>query len=160
MNSVTLINFIFGEHRKNKNMGKKRTITILICGVIICIFIFGILLGLFDFTQSKRLGNTNYYLLKNPSVGLHYIYPKEKDMSIGVLEGRITDVYWNEEYILATQHSIKNDSIINYFIIKMFQFEKKDIPWEKIKLSTKEEYEKKKQELSLNEKKMKHIIFK
>jgi hypothetical protein len=96
----------------------------------------------------------------NNVVDLSYQYPDMKGMFVGVLEGRISDAYWNDQYILGTQHAVRSDSIIGYFIVKMLPPVKKGVPWEKIELSTKEEYEQKKRELSLNEKEMKHITLK
>jgi len=144
----------------DSTMKKKHFIIILICGLLFGLFIFGAVFGSFDFTYSKRLGKTNYYLIENPSsVGLYYQYPDMKDSFVGVLEGRIIDVYWNEQYILATPYAVNKDSITGYYIVKMLLPVKKGVPWEKTKLSTKEEYEQKKQELLLNEKEMKHTIY-
>ena len=38
---------------------------------------------------------------------------------LGVTEQRITDVYWNEEYILAKRCENRTDSILGYYIIKI-----------------------------------------
>ncbi|GHT88472.1 hypothetical protein FACS189474_3790 [Bacteroidia bacterium] len=140
---------------------KKRYIALIIIGTVLFIlFIFGWVLGSFDFTHYKRLGKTNYELMEDVSsfVGLYYTYPN--DLSVGVVEGHITDAYWNEQYILVTQYYGRNDSIEGYYIVKMLPPVEKGVPWEKTKFATKEEYEQKKQELSLNEKEMKHITFK
>lgn len=137
-------------------MKQKHIIVILIGILLISVFIFGALFGSFDFTHCKRIGKTNYYLIENPSVGLHYKYPDMQGMSIGVLEGRIINVYWNDKYILATQYATNKDSIVGYYIVKMLQSKKEGVPWETVKMSTKEEYKKKKQELRLNEKEMKY----
>ncbi|KAA6302574.1 MAG: hypothetical protein EZS26_001081 [Candidatus Ordinivivax streblomastigis] len=146
-------------------MKKKHIIIIIISSVLLCLFIFGALLGgLGGFTCSKRLGKTNYYLFKsagaNSMVNLSYEYSDMQDMLVGVVEGHITDAYWNEQYILVTQYYGRNDSIEGYYIVKMLPPVEKGVPWEKTKFATKEEYEQKKQELSLNEKEMKHIVFK
>jgi hypothetical protein len=128
---------------------------------IIMPILFGVLLSSCDFTHTIRLGKTNYYILDEiPSVGLYYEYPDMEDMLVGVVGGRIKNAYWNDQYILGTQHAVRSDSIIGYFIVKMLPPVKKGVPWEKIELSTKEEYEQKKRELSLNEKEMKHITLK
>jgi hypothetical protein len=140
---------------------KKRYIALIIIGTVLFIlFIFLGVLGSFDFTRSKRLGKTNYTLREDVSsfVGLYYRYPN--DISVGVVEGHIPDAYWNEQYILVTQYYGRNDSIEGYYIVKMLPPVDKGVPWEETRFATKEEYEQKKQELSLNEKEMKHITFK
>jgi hypothetical protein len=128
--------------------------------IILILVLFSILLGSCDFTRTKRLGKTNYYLVKGipPGTfwGLYHTY-QEADGFYGVLEGHITDVYWNDEYILATQYALKSDSIKGYYIIKMLPPIEKGVPWVKIGILSKEEYKRKKQELLLNEKEMKHI---
>jgi hypothetical protein len=129
--------------------------------IILILVLFGILLSSCDFTRTKRLGKTNYYLVKGipPGTfwGLYYEYPDNLDMFVGVLNGHIIDVYWNDEYILATQYALKSDSIKGYYIIKMLPPVKKGVPWEKTGILSKDEYENKKQELQLNEKEMEHI---
>jgi hypothetical protein len=144
-------------------MKKKHLVLIIIGTILFILFIFGGVLGSFDFTRSKRIGKTNYYLFEstgaNSMVNLSYEYPDMKDMFVRVVSGRIIDAYWNEQYILVTQYAVSSDSIEGYYIVKMLLPVKKGVPWKKTKFSTKEEYEQKKQELSLNEKEMKHIIF-
>ena len=154
------ISFIFGNHQNSYKM-KKKTILTLLGSVLVVLFIFGWVLGSFDFTRSKRVGKTNFYLVENSSyvVGLYYQYPEIQEMFFCVLGGRITDVYWNEQYILATEYAVQNDSITGYYIVKMLPPVKKGVPWEKIGPLSKGEYEQKKQELHLNEKEMKHVSF-
>jgi len=137
---------------------KKNVVLILILSILLIVFIFGMFLGSFNFTNSKRLGKTNYYLVKGAAnvVGLYYKYPEMSDMFVGVLEGHITDIYWNEQYILVTQCAINSDSIRGYYIIKMLPPVETGVPYEKISIFSKEEYEQKKKELRLNEKEMKH----
>jgi len=139
-------------------MKKKHIVLLLIGSVLFLLFIFGMLLGSFDFTHSKRLGKTDYYLVENISnvIGLYY-KPNNHDGFYCVLEGRLIDAYCNEQYILVSQYAIKSDSIEGYYIIKMLPPVKKGVTWEKIGPLSKEEYEQKKQELKLNEKEMKHI---
>ncbi|KAA6302575.1 MAG: hypothetical protein EZS26_001082 [Candidatus Ordinivivax streblomastigis] len=144
-------------------MKKKHIIIIIISSVLLCLFIFGALLGgLGGFTRYKRIGKTNYYLAENIAniVELYHQYPEERRGFYNVLRGRITDAYWNDQYILATQYAVNSDSIEGYYIVKMLPPVEKGVPWEETKFATKEEYEQKKQELSLNEKEMKHIVFK
>jgi hypothetical protein len=141
----------------------------IIYGLVLCILFvyllwiaFGVMVG--GLTRSKRLGKTNYSLLENvtPNVGLYYDFTEDRDIAVCVVEGHITDAYWNEKYILVTQYYNyeKSDSITGYYIVKILPPVEKGVPWKKIKLTTKEEYEQKKQELGINEKEMKHTIFK
>jgi len=105
--------------------------------------------------RPTRLGSTYYYLASEPT-GLYYEYPDYG--MIGVLNGRITDVYWNEEYILATQCGVWNDSIEGYYLVKMLELgAKRGVPCEIIGSLSREEYEQNKSELSINEQKMRHI---
>ncbi len=131
---------------------------IIIGTILFVLFIFGSVLGSFDFTRSERLGKTNYYLLVSVAnvVGLYHQYPDEREGFYNVLGGCITDVYWNEQYILATQSAVSNDSVEGYYVVKMLPPIEKGVPWKKYGLLSKEEYEEKKQELNLNEKEMKH----
>ena len=140
---------------------KKKTVLALLCSVLVILFIFGLVLGSFDFSCSKRLGKTNFYLTKSISdvVGLYYEYPEMQEMFICVLSGRITDVYCNKQYILTTEYAVQNDSITGYYIVKMLSPVEKGVPWEKIGPLSKGEYEQKKQELNLNEKEMSHMSF-
>ncbi|KAA6302573.1 MAG: hypothetical protein EZS26_001080 [Candidatus Ordinivivax streblomastigis] len=144
-------------------MKKKHIIIIIISSVLLCLFIFGALLGgLGGFTRYKRIGKTNYYLVEgvNNVFDLHFKDPKYNSFGEGIIEGRISDIYWNDQYILVTQYAVNSDSIEGYYIVKMLPPVEKGVPWEETKFATKEEYEQKKQELSLNEKEMKHIVFK
>lgn len=84
--------------------------------------------------------------------------------SVGILENRITDVYWNEQYILAKRCAYDNDSIIGYYIVTILPEDVNRVPWKmwiKSELLSEEEYEQAKKELGLNEQEMKHTnIFK
>jgi hypothetical protein len=107
-----------------------------------------------------RLGKTDYYLMSDPmSLKLYYKWP-DGYYSEPLFPGRVTDVYWNEQYILVTRSDVWSDSIEGYYIIKMLPFgTKRGVPCEKTGLLSKEEYEQKKQELGLNEKEMKYKRF-
>lgn len=139
---------------------KKRYIILIITGTLLFVlFIFGWVLGSFDFTYSKRLGKTNYSLLEDVStfIGLYYTYPDDRDFTVGVVGGHITDAYWNEQYILVTQCYGRKDSIEGYYIVKMLPLVDKGVPWKKTGPLSKKEYEQKIRELNLDEKGMKHI---
>jgi hypothetical protein len=147
-------------------MKKKHIILILIGGVFSFLFIFGTLLGSFDFTRSKRLGKTNYYLVDGtppgtPYWGLYHKNIETNSFGEGIIDGSVTNVYWNEQYILVTYRYVRygtNITTIEYYIVKMLPLGvKRGNPCEKTGPLLKEEYEQKKQELLLNEKEMKHI---
>ena len=86
---------------------------------------------------------------------LYYDYPNGG--SCGVAKARITDVYWNEQYILAKQCEFYNDSIKGYYIIKILPPVKKGVPYKKTDPLSEEEFIRLKEELGLNEKEMKHL---
>jgi hypothetical protein len=130
--------------------------------IILILVLFGILSGSCDITRTKRLGKTNYYLVDGvapfPSWGLYYEDAEINSFTEAIVAGNVIDVYWNEQYILATQYALKSDSIKGYYIVKMLPLGmKKGTPCEKTGPLSKEEYEQKKQELQLNEKEMRHI---
>lgn len=133
----------------------------LLCIVLVIFFVFGTILGSFDFTRSKRVGKTDYYLVETSSnvVGLYYQDIEIQESFACVLGGRLTDAHWNEQYILATEYAVQNDSVTGYYIVKMLPPVKKGVPWEIIGPLSKGEYEQKKQEFHLNEKDMKHVSF-
>lgn len=143
-------------------MKKKYIVLTLLGSALLVLFTFGFVLGSFDFSCSKRLGKTNYYIVENEAsiskvFGLYYQYPDMKESFVGVLDACIREVYWNEQYILVTSCNPQNDSVEGYYIVKMLPPVKKGVPWEKFGPLSKEEYEYKKRELNLNEKDMKHI---
>ncbi|HJD75496.1 MAG TPA: hypothetical protein K8W04_05490 [Bacteroides reticulotermitis] len=142
---------------------KKKIILTLLGSILVVLFVFGLLIGSFDFTCSKRLGKTNYHIVKSdvnsPTVvfELCYQYPDMEGMFVGILDACVAEVYWNEQYILVTSWNVQNDSIEGYYIIEMLPPVKRGVPWKKTGLLSADEYEQKKQELHLNEKEMKHI---
>lgn len=99
-----------------------------------------------------RIGWINMPELTN----IYYSSPID-GLGEGVLEGRITDVYWNEQYILAKQCEFYNDSIKGYYIIKILPPVKKGVPYKKIGPLSEEEFIRLKEELRLNEEEMKHL---
>jgi hypothetical protein len=133
--------------------------------IILMLVLFGTLLSSCDFTRTKRLGKTNYYLVDGVSPvspwGLYYEDAEINSFTEAIIGGAITDVYWDEQYILVTCRYVKYDTnitIIEYYIVKMLPLGvKKGTPCEKTGPLSKEEYEQKKQELWLYEKEMEHI---
>lgn len=139
----------------------KKVVLTLLCSALVVLFVFGWLLGSFDFTRSERVGKTNYYLVESVAnvIGLYYQYPDVPDGFACVLYGRVADVYWNEQYICTTEYAVQNDSVTGCYIVKMLPPVEKGVPWEIIGPLSKGDYELKKQELHLNEKEMKHTSF-
>ena len=86
---------------------------------------------------------------------LCYDYPNGG--SCGITEGRITDVYWNAQYILAKQCEFYNDSIRGYYIVKILPPVKKGVPYKKIGPLSEEEFIRLKEELGLDEREMSHL---
>ena len=113
---------------------------------------------------SKKLKGTDFEVgwVNMPELtSLYYKFPNSKNLSVGIVENRITDVYGNEQYILAKQCKMYNDSIKGYYIVKILPPVKKGVPYKKIGPLSEEEYIMKKKELGLDEQKMKHMnIFK
>ncbi len=113
---------------------------------------------------SKNLTGTNFSVqwVNLPELtNIYYNYPN-KDISVGILEHRITDVYWDNQYILAKRCKSSNDSLIGYYIIKITP-SVMDVPesWEISDLLSEIEYVQAKLEYNLNEQTMMHTnIFK
>ena len=84
------------------------------------LFIIFLWLNFSDFTRSKRLRKTNYYLVESiaSTWGLYYQYPEMKGTCVGVLHAYVTEVYWDSQYILANSYCIRGDSIEGYYIVK------------------------------------------
>lgn len=85
-----------------------------------------------------------------------YVYPDTGGL-VGITEGRITDVYWNAQYILAKQCEFYNDSIRGYYIVKILPPVKKGVPYKKIGPLSEEEFIRLKEELGLDEREMNHL---
>lgn len=136
---------------------KKKIVLTLLCIILVVFFVFGLVLGSFDFTRSKIIEKTDYYLVDGCPPGTRYWGLYHRDRLEGVVGGCIKDIYWNEQYILVkTHYGANSDSIEGYYIVKLLPPVKKGVSWEKIGPLSKEEYGQKKLELHLNEEKMKH----
>lgn len=137
---------------------KKKVIFKLLGGILVALFVFGLLIGSFDFTRSKKIGKTDYSLVDGCPPGTNYWGLYHKDRLEGVIGGCVKDIYWNERYILAkTHYGANSDSIEGYYIIEMLPPVKKGVPWKKRSFLSADEYEQKKQELHIDEKEMQHI---
>ena len=60
--SFFLFEYIFGNHQNSYSMKKKIVLTLL-CIILVVFFVFGLVLGSFDFTRSKIIEKTDYYLV-------------------------------------------------------------------------------------------------
>ena len=89
---------------------------------------------------------------------LYYNYP-DGSGSVGLMEGFITDVYWNKKYIIAKQCNVHCDSILGYYVIELLPPVEKGVPWKKSGPLSEKEYEKTKQNLFLNEFEHINIIY-
>ena len=108
------------------------------------------------FTHKERL-ISNYYLTAlelNEDMSLSYSVSKENDAFVGVVNPTVFAIGHNEEFIIVKQHPEKSPyqpdkSITNYFIIplkdKIAESEEKNV----IGPMTKEEFEKKREELGV-----------
>ncbi len=86
---------------------------------------------------------------------IYYDFPS--GLSIGVSSQRITDVYWNDKYILAKRCANTSDSLIGYYIITILPENTRPVPWKSSDLMSEEEYEQSKKQLGLNEQEMRHM---
>ena len=128
-----------------------------------CIVFFVIVVLFFSCdSYNRKLKGTNFSVgwINLPELTcIYYDYPN--GLSIGVSSQRITDVYWNDKYILAKRCANTNDSLIGYYIIKVLPNDTRSVPWQCSKLLSNEEYQRAKLELGLNEQNMKYTnIFK
>lgn len=107
---------------------KKKVIFKLLGGILVALFVFGLLIGSFDFTRSKKIGKTDYSLVDGCPPGTNYWGLYHKDRLEGVIGGCVKDIYWNERYILAkTHYGANSDSIEGYYIIEMLPPVKKGV---------------------------------
>lgn len=121
------------------------------------IFLCAFLLSSCD-SYSKKLDGIDFSVgwINMPELtSLCYDYPNGG--SCGITEGRITDVYWNAQYILAKQCEFYNDSIRGYYIVKILPPVKKGVPYKKIGPLSEEEFIRLKEELGLDEREMSHL---
>ena len=81
-------------------------------------FVLGLVLGSFDFTRSKIIEKTDYYLVDGCPPGTRYWGLYHRDRLEGIVGGCIKDIYWNEQYILVKIHyGANSDSIEGYYIV-------------------------------------------
>ena len=108
-------------------------------------------------SYDKKLMGTNFNIgwVNLPELtNVYYDYPD--GLSVGILRQRITDVYWNDKYILAKRCANTNDSLIGYYIITILPENTRPVPWKCSELLSEKEYEQSKKQLGLDEQEMKH----
>ena len=123
------------------------------------IFLLALLLVSCD-SYFKKLKGTDYsvgWIDMPQTTTVYYDFPDGTGSRIGVVGGGVTDVYWNKNYILAKMWHPYADTLIGYYVIKIFPPAKKAIPCKTTGPLSEKEYEKTKKELGLNEKDMRHI---
>ena len=109
-------------------------------------------------SYDKKLTGTNFSIgwVNLPELtNVYYDYPDGG--SVGIARQRITDVYWNDKYILAKRCANTNDSLIGYYIITILPNNTRPVPWECSELLSEEEYELSKEQLGLDEQEMRHM---
>lgn len=108
-------------------------------------------------SYDKKLTGTNFSIgwVNLPELtNVYYNYPDGG--SVGIVRQRITDVFWNDKYILAKRCANTSDSLIGYYIITILPENTRPVPWECSELLPEEKYEQTKKQLGLNEQEMKH----
>lgn len=122
-----------------------------------CICILSFCFFSCDFSYEKRLGESDYYL--GWGIGKEYtdLAFGDEDVHEGIISARVTDVYWDDKYILVTQCKLYNDSITGYYIVKQVRYGGEKAYPNIFGPFSKEEYEKQKQELHLDERNMEHL---
>ena len=108
-------------------------------------------------SYDRKLDGINYSVgwVNMPELtNVKYHYPD--GLRVGILMQRITDVYRNSNYILATRCENTTDSILGYYIVTILPEGTRPVPWKRSELLSKDEYENRKRELGLKEEDMKH----
>ena len=108
-------------------------------------------------SYDKKLTGTNFSIgwVNLPELtNVYYNYPDGG--SVGIVRQHITDVFWNDKYILAKRCANTSDSLIGYYIITILPENTRPVPWECSELLPEEKYEQTKKQLGLNEQEMKH----
>lgn len=123
---------------------------------------FGVLIVIVLFlscdSYDRKLTGTDFSVgwINLPELtNITYDYPN--GVSVEILTQRITDVYWNDKYILATRCCNTSDSVLGYYIVSILPKDARPVPWKCSELLSAEEYEKLKKELELKEQDMKHM---
>lgn len=105
----------------------------------------------YDYFSSVELKGTDGYNITS------YMMPELASVCRGttlITEPRITDVYWNKKYILATKCEAYSDTVNGYYIIEMLDDSTNVMPWILSGPMSEEEYEIKKNQLNISEKNM------
>ena len=106
-----------------------KKITIFLLVTVLLLFPF---LSSCDFTQYKRIGDTNFYLYEDIH-GNALLYHNEgrKRPSYAIShEGIVSDVYWNQKYIIVKCCQSDNDTIKYWYVMK----NKKEYVWKEFEI--------------------------
>lgn len=105
-----------------------------------------------------RLGDTDYEVgwVNSPDQTSVFYTPAPDKGGESLVEGRVTDIYWNDKYILVKKCQHYNDSVDGYFIIKILPKNNKWPQYKKTGPYTEKEYTQMKLKLHLEEKQMKY----
>ena len=122
------------------------------------IFLFALICSSCD-SHFEKLEGIDFKVgwVNMPELTTIYYSSSINGMGEGVLPHRITDIYWNDSYILAKQCEMYSDSIIGYYIVKILPCQSTGVPYRRIGPMLENEYVQLKQKLNLDERKMKHI---
>ena len=119
------------------------------------IFLFALICSSCD-SHFEKLEGIDFKVgwVNMPELTTIYYSSSINGMGEGVLPHRITDIYWNDSYILAKQCEMYSDSIIGYYIVKILPCQSTGVPYRRIGPMLENEYVHLKQKLNLDEKKI------
>lgn len=136
----------------------KKIFFITAASALFLLFMFGAVIGSFDFNRTIELGESEYFLMDGCPPGTRRYGLFHTSTMEAVIGGNLKDVYWNDDYILVTiSHPEQCDSVTGHYIVKRLPLPKKGVPWRKTGPLSEDEYERIKKELNLNEKSMNYI---
>lgn len=116
-----------------------------------------LLLTACDFSYNKKLGNSNYYIGWVNGKEYATLFFGDKNGQEEIMNARVTDVYWNDKYILAKQCKLHSNEIVGYYIFKIVKYGKEKATKNRIGPLSQKEYDRMKVKLLLNESTMNHI---
>jgi hypothetical protein len=115
-----------------------------------------------DYSYQKKIGD-NYFIKCIESRDRMDIGFGTSDLSEGIIDPTVFEVHWDEKFILVKRHPLNlgqdAKSVTEYYVIKKVKFGEAKAKQNMHGPYNLEEYEKKKAELSINEGKMKNIVF-
>ena len=88
--------------------------------IIVTVLLIISFLSSCDNTQYKQIGDTNFYLIEDWKGNAHLYHNEGSDHSFYAIphKGIISDVYWNQQYIIIKCCQSVNDTIKNWYVLK------------------------------------------